>query len=392
MLGITRRHFLKRVAASTAAVNSAWVLGRLAAARGESPRPAAPEHTLTVISGSPRERGRSYGRAFAEGIRSFLDREIYRSFTKAAPTREEVLRYAGACGREIKGYSSLVHDELEGIAEGSGIRLEEAVLITLHEELWHKGVLPAVEKCTAIAAGPPDTADGSTYVGQTWDWMESVYGLSGMLLWKRSEGPSLLSYAYPGLWVGAGMNSAGLALTWTSGDGLDIKGPRVGIPSYVLIAQILYQSTLKDALAEARRARHAGWFTFVLGDGEGRLANVEGSPEELVVEETRGHVARALFGTRRMTRSPAEGPIKLNPRVRRVYETLGREKGKVDAAAMKRLFADHGPEGQNPVCCHPATLDAMLFDTTKREAHLTRGPACSARWKRFTFEAGQPAS
>ena len=97
----------------------------------------------------------------------------------------------------------------------------------------------------------------------------SVYGLSSMLLWKRPEGPSVLAYSYPGLWVGAGLNSAGLALCWTWGNDMGIKGPRVGIPSYVLIAQMLYQNTLEAALDEAERAHHAGWFAFVLGDAKG---------------------------------------------------------------------------------------------------------------------------
>src|SRR5437763_16050698 len=111
-----------------------------------------------------------------------------------------MLRYAGQCDKEVRSFSPIIHDELEGMAEGSGLRFEELVLITLHEEFWHKGVLPKVEHCTAVAVGPPDTQDGNTYVGQTWDWMQSVFGLSSVLLWKRPEGPSLLTYAYPGLW------------------------------------------------------------------------------------------------------------------------------------------------------------------------------------------------
>src|SRR5262249_9172537 len=159
--------------------------------------------------------------------------------------RDEMLAFAGRCGKAIKDYSPSIMDELEGMAEGSELRLEEVVLITLHEEVGKGGVLPRVEHCTALAAGPPDTSGGSTQVGQNWDWMASVYGVSSLLLWKRPEGPSLLAYSYPGLWVGAGLNSAGIALCWTWGDQRGIKGPRVGIPSYVLIAQMLYQDTLK---------------------------------------------------------------------------------------------------------------------------------------------------
>src|SRR5262245_3741288 len=202
----TRREFLIASGCLAAATTT------MASAAEDRRRPA--EFQITEISGKPRQRGEQYGRAFKDGIAAFLDREIYQSFIGRPSPKDAMLRYADACGKAVQAYSPVIHDELEGVARGAGLKFEEAVLITLHEELYHKGVLPKVPHCTAVAVGPPDTADGRAYVGQTWDWMPSVAGLSTMLHWKRPEGPSLLAYAYPGLWVGAGLNSAGLALCW----------------------------------------------------------------------------------------------------------------------------------------------------------------------------------
>jgi isopenicillin-N N-acyltransferase-like protein len=358
-----------------------------------------PDHTLTVISGKPRQRGKQYGRKFKDPIHAFLDKEIYQVCTKHA-SRDKLLRYAGQCTKAVKEYSPTIAEELEGIAEGAGLKLEEAVLLTLHEETaGHKdGALPPVEHCTALAAGPPDTRDGNTYVGQNWDWMASVYGLSSMLLWKRPEGPSLLAYSYPGLWVGAGLNSAGIALCWSWGDGLGIKGPRVGIPSYVLIAQMLYQDTLAGALDEARRARHAGWFNFVLADAKGRVATVEGTPEKLVVQTHRGHTARASYACREILGGPKDKPLKLHPQCRRMFDLLAGSEGKLDKPTLQGFFADH----KSTICKHPGfkrggginesggfTVDSMLFNCTTREAHVSRGPGCSGRWKTFTFEGAK---
>src|SRR5262249_18821365 len=176
--------------------------------------------------------------------------------------------------------------------------------------------------------------------------MDSVYGLSSMLLWKRPEGPSLLAYAYPGLWVGAGLNVSGIALCWTWGDGLGIKGPRVGIPSYVLIAQMLYQDTLAGALQEAQRAPHAGWFCFVLADGKGNLATVEGTPEKLVVQHPRGHTARASYASREILGGSADQPLKVHPQCRRMLDLLAGSQGKLDPTTLKEFFADH----QSTIC------------------------------------------
>jgi hypothetical protein len=344
-------------------------------------RPAGPAaHTLTVIAGGPRDRGRAYGRSFRDAIRSFLDREIYRAFIGKPSPREAMLRYAGACARAVRAFSAELHEEMEGVAEGSGLRLEEVVLLNLHEELGRKKVLPAVGHCTAVAVGPPDTA-GHTFVGQTWDWMPSVAGLSNMLLWQRSAGPSVLAYAFPGLWVGAGLNSAGLALCWTSAMGGSASGPRVGVPSYALLTHLLYQPTLEAVAAEARRAKHAGWFTFVMADGKGDLLNVEGSPEAVAVEKHRGRLARVGFGSAAMTRTPKGARIKLHPRAHKMLDLLAAERGRNGRETFQRHFGDP----KCAICVGKNTLDLMVFDTTERVAFVSRGPAYGLTWKRFTF-------
>jgi hypothetical protein len=341
------------------------------------------EPTLTVITGSPRERGRSYGQKFKSGIHSFLNAEIYKAFSDRPAKRDDMLRYANACAGEIKTFSPVIFEELEGMAEGAGLGLSELVLLTLHEELYHRGVLPPIEHCTAVAAGPPLTVDQTTLVGQTWDWMTSVAGKSSVMHWKRSEGPSVLAYGFPGLWVGAGMNSAGLALCWTSADlGNHQTGARVGVPAYVLLTHLLYQPTLADAVREAEKGRHAGWFTFVLADGKGSLVNIEGAPGRLSVERHRGRLARVGFGSRKMTGTPAQAEVKLHERCRHMYELLDGARGKLDRAGLQHFFA----EPKCGICVGKSTIDMMVFNTSTREAFVSRGSSYGASWRRFTFE------
>ncbi|MBI5396026.1 MAG: hypothetical protein HZA91_12085 [Verrucomicrobia bacterium] len=385
---MNRRQFLKRTAGCGVAMGDFGTMGwALAAAPEAEELPVAPDHVLTVFSGKPRERGRRYGKHFAEGISRFVEEEIFKKFVTPKTSRDDLLRYAGQCFREVGAFSPEVAEELGGIAEGAGLRLEEVVLLVLHEEVYHRGDLPAVAHCTAMAAGPPDTRDGNAYVGQSWDWMKSAFGLSSMTLWKRNEGPSVLAYSYPGLWVSAGLNSAGIALCWTSA-ALNITGPRVGIPTYALIAHLLYQTSLKDAADEARRAKRAGWFSLALADGDGQLASIEGSPDDLAVEYGRGHLARVYYGTARMNRTPPGQPVPRHPQCQRMCALLAEGKGRLDAAMVRGFFGDH----QTPICKHltpkrgGGSLDVMVFNTTRREAYITRGPACRDHWKTFRFE------
>src|SRR5262249_21352564 len=150
-----------------------------------------------------------------------------------------------------------------------------------------------------------------------------------------------IAYSYPGLWVAAGLNSAGIALTWTSTQGLGVKGPRVGIPTYVLLAHLLYQDSLSDAISEARRDKQTGWFTFVLADRERQVAKLQASPEKLVVERGKGHLARVYHGSREMLGTPTGRPIPYHPQCVRMYELLRGGKGRLDRPTLQGFFGDH---------------------------------------------------
>ncbi len=170
----SRREFLNRSTAGAAVLGLAPLI-----AQGKEKKAAVNSpHTLTILEGKPRERGKLYGQKFKDGIHIFLNDEIYAAFAGKRATKEQMLRYADACGKAVRSYSPEVYDEIEGTAEGAGIRLEEVVLITLHEELYHKKVLPSIDHCTAVAVGPPLTKDGHTFVGQTWDWRARLFGMS----------------------------------------------------------------------------------------------------------------------------------------------------------------------------------------------------------------------
>ena len=337
-----------------------------------------------VIEGAPLERGRAYGKRFRDEIRSFLDEEILAPFSGKPSTREEMLAYAAACGAVVRDACPGIADEVRGIAEGAGLAFDEIVLIQLHEELYHRATLPGPKTghCTAVAVASSDTGDGRTYVGQTWDWMESVAGKSRVIEWRRGEVASVLAYGFPGMPVGAGVSSAGIALCWTSA-GLESGGsPRVGIPSYTLIAHLLAQKDLDAVIREARKDRHAGWFTFVMADGSGRLLNIEGSPRGIVVEEAKTRLARVDHGSAEAGRVLRDGPVSLHPRCRKMYDLLEGSGGKNDLARLQDYFADKRFE----INAGKPTIDMIVFDTTSRAAHVSRGSVYGVSWRRFAFD------
>ena len=96
---------------------------------------------------------------------------------------------------------------------------------------------------------------------------------------------------------------------------------------------MLHRDSLKGALEEAKRAKHAGFFTFVLGDGEGNLANVEGSPKDLVVETSRGRMLRVGYGSRKMTNTPEGKTPPQHARCGVIHRLFDKRKTPLDRAA-----------------------------------------------------------
>ncbi len=377
---VSRRTFLGESAAWLGA--AALPIGVGSAVPGDVDAEVRPFREAIVISGSPRERGQVYGERFATEIRRFFEYEIERSFVGQPATRDDLLRYAGACWKVIERECPEIASELAGMSTACGLSPEQMTLLTLHEELYHRGVLPPVPHCTAVAVSKPETRDGTTYCGQTWDWMPSVAGMSSVLRWRRMEGPEVLAYGFPGLWIGAGLNSNGLALCWTSAElGKPGQSPRIGLPSYVLLTHLLYQESLDAVRAVALRQRQAGWFTFVMADGNGRLMNIEGSPEGIEVVESQGRLVRVGFGTHGMSKTPADRVVERHPRCEKVDTWLDPRKGEIQLSTLQSAFSD-------PVlgiCAGKNTIDLMVFDTTHRAAYCSRGADYGIQWREYRF-------
>ena len=293
-----------------------------------------------------------------------------------------MLQYAAACG-QVVDECPLIADEFRGIAEGAGLTFEEVMLINLHEELYHRTGVPQHGHCTAVAVRRPTREIPSPMSGKRgigWRGGRPLFGRAMAV----DQGASVLAYGFPGMPMGAGLNSAGIALCWTSANLQDHQTiPGVGSPSYVLIAHPVCQKDLDSVIRAANQNKHAGWFTFVVADGDGNLVNIEGSPAasggaseprgacELRNEDTR---PRGLRREQLSSSIPAR-------RRKTPVSRWGAPAGMMNWQRLQQYFTH--PEYE--ICAGKATIDMMVFDTTARVADLSRGPGYRVAWREFRF-------
>ena len=115
-----------------------------------------------------------------EDIRAFIDLSVERLLnqrrygTDAAGTagggraagRARLLERATGYLPHVRQHSQDMVEEMEGIAEGAGVTLEEVLFLQVRTHLMK----PPEGGCTAFALEPGASGTGGALIGQNWDW------------------------------------------------------------------------------------------------------------------------------------------------------------------------------------------------------------------------------
>ena len=342
------------------------------------------------LSGGPYERGFQYGEACKKLIARMIDEQFYQELA-GKRTKDQLLRHARKYEPFIQEYSPEIADELKGMAEGSGRSYDEIVMMNALEErsdFEHSN-------CTTFAATGKATLGGETYTGQSWDGIESEWwdGEMGLLLKiRRKEGPDVIDYTNPGILACAGMNSNGVSVHWNT---VPQKEMAPGVPTYLIVAEILKQKTVGDALDAVLRAKRAGYFNFVIAD-KTELYDVEATPGDLDISysgEFIGHANHFVsdkFGSTHNAGMTACSIVRHN----RMNRLLKENYGKIDLQTCMDIMRDHVRHPLS-ICCHPGddpdpksrglTLDAWICIPSKREFWISHGSPCENEFVRFSI-------
>lgn len=338
---------------------------------------------VVEIRGTRRACGRAYGEAFASLITGFCRQELVPDARRLA--------YARACWPSVEAFAPATAEFLRGEAEGARLSLDHAVLLTLHEEIFHQS------HCTAFVAPARVTRERRTIVAQNWDWSPGLFPWAGLLRLSPKGDPRALLYHFPGLWAAAGVNDAGLALMWTSGGYYPRTNPIVGVPTYVLIAEVMRRRSVAEALEFLGAAPNAGCFIFLLGDASGETAVVEGAPRRQAVVRSPEPMVRAnhyacaeLIRCVRQPRSFPRPRFTTEIRQRRMEEAVAGHRGRLSAAAGRRILTSRTgewpwlhqfPGGPEEFKLAGMTLDSLLAVCEERLLWTCRGGRQPGPWQ-----------
>lgn len=239
---------------------------------------------IEVAGSTPRERGRSRGRALQPTLAGAYEKyaELFRTLGVTEEIERDGVERALAA---IEAWRPAYVDELAGVAEASGLTLEQVTALNARTEIIALGTKGSSE-CSTITA----QLEGRRFGVQTWDWHIELDGY-----WHTHEvsGPGFryVGVTEQGIVSKIGMNEAGLALHFNilghAADGPD------GIPMHVLSSIVLSEcASVDEAIELIREAPIGSSSAFTMLDGE-RAVSVEMSPAGVfVIDEVNGSVQR----------------------------------------------------------------------------------------------------
>lgn len=252
------------------------------------------------------------------------------------------------------------HEELRGLAEGSGIALNEIITCNFIPEMFH---------CSGFALAGAATVDGTLYHGRVLD-----YGIDwrlqehAVLVIAEPEGKiPFVNVTYAGF-IGSvtGMNAERISIGEMGGGGL---GHWAGTPMSFLVRIALEEAAdLEDAIGIFRDRQRTCEYYYVIADGELRLGvGMEASWNRFgVVQMGESHPRLPFAVPDAVLLSAGDRYTEL---ARRVDESFGR----IDARSALRLM-------DRPVAMK-SNLHNVLFE-----------PASGQFWVAHASASGQPAA
>jgi len=358
-----------------------------------------PQVPVVSVKGKPFERGRQYGSQVRDLIHKNLD--LYFDLWGAlwGAKRPEVLKHCSNLVPVIGEYDAEILEELQGIAKGSDLSLEEIVALNArYEMVFAQSAVTGGSGggCTSIAALPEVTKNGNTILGQNWDYKGRFQGLSVILEVESQNGPNIVMHAEAGTIAHKGMNSAGLGICLNA---LVSNRDRFEATTPFLIVgrAILNADSFSRAVRAVLKAKVTVSFNFLIAHRDGEAIDLEVSPLDVGFLHPDGGILTHSNHFIVLTNRPdmidvfkATAPDTLF-RAHRARHLIELERGKIDVGSFQRVFRDHFSY-PNSICRHVdsreeesrhlATLSSAIMDLTARTFHLTEGAPCQNEYYR----------
>jgi isopenicillin-N N-acyltransferase-like protein len=352
-----------------------------------------PAYPIPVIQvkGTYRQVGQQVGEQMKPQLQRILARQR-ESLPPGVPWKDMLLKGWLCLAHSRAAYPHFV-EELEGIAESSGLPFEE-IFLAICEELWEPAAwqagVPALTRgCTDFAARGQATVDGATLVAHNNDLDPEAEDDLVILKVKAGDEPESLAVTVGGLGYSAGFNAAGISMT---GNAVACSDIRPGVPRLLIARAILAARRLGEAMDACLLPLRASNYNNVIADLNGEVYSMEGSAtdcEPIYIEENimvhANHYVSLPMRRFEANRNYIGGSVIRHERAMRL---LRENYGRLSPELFQKFLADHD-NYPTSICKHgrmTVTVFGIIINLNERRAWIGRGRPCETEWYEHSLQ------
>jgi isopenicillin-N N-acyltransferase-like protein len=334
------------------------------------------------VAGTPRAMGRQLGEAAGEEIRGFSEAAWGHISRTLRLSRGRAMEIAAGAIPFAEQYSPSMVDELRGMAEATGLELEDLMLLQVRNQLR-----PEPDAgCTSLATAGRGLVRSGSLVAQNWDNDPALDPFTVVLTRRPTGKPALLNLTQVGLIAYIGFNAAGIGVCLNS---LPAPVRKQGVPHYFTVRGIYEADSLDGAVDSVRRAQRVIPANIMLATPQGP-ADLEITIDNVHVlrnPEAGGiaHTNHCLHPALRQTNEQFPELIQSHARQQRIDSLLGFSSGRQPSLPdIQTALRDH--EGYpHSICRHTnddpdtgywQTVFSVIIDLEARQMHVSRGTPC----------------
>jgi isopenicillin-N N-acyltransferase like protein len=351
---------------------------------------------LIHVKGSHREMGRQMGEQASAQVKHSLENAHH----LLESTYESLqLTWEGA---EIQARKYLpfaqerypkVVEELQGIAEGAGVRFDDLVVLNAMEAVTTDAL--HLTKCTSIGVNEQRTANGHVLIGHNEDWVPEDESDMFLIHAVPDDEPTFLAMTYGGLLPNIGFNSAGIAQCC---DSVYPSDCRIGIPRVVLSRAILAARTPAEAIRHMVAPLRAAGYNHLLAHESGEMYNVEVSARKFAVlyadKNAIAHTNHYLDRNMQAVEDESDELICTRVRYHRACRLLEQTKMHT-TQTLQGILRDH-VNFPDSICNHAVydidpldrekTITSLVMDLTARQMHVSWGNPCENKYHTYQMD------
>jgi hypothetical protein len=188
-----------------------------------------------------------------------------------------------------------------------------------------------------------------------------------------------------------------MGFMWTGGGYFPKIPPVVGMPTYVIIAEILRRKSVAECLKYLKQIKHAGCFIFFLADATGATALIEAVPGKLeIVQDSdngtlyRGNHYLCSSILKCGKQKPPPRGTSTVARTNRITELMKQHTGRITPALTRQILTDRGnpwpwlhqwPGKRDAVGLAGMTIDSLFAVCEDRTLWTARGGRVPGPWQ-----------